>query len=116
VKLSVNKRQVVIAGGVAAVVLVGLTMGRPDRDDRGGKLDAAATQACDDFAEGLPAARGKATRLALADKISTSVAGTDNDAVADRVSAVGRSANDGDTAWKAAATALTQACRDAGWS
>jgi len=116
VKLSLNKRQVVIAGGVAAVVLVGLAVGRSSRDEQVGKLDGPATQACADFAEGYPAARGKTARLALADKVSTSVAGSDNEAIADRVGAMGRSANDGDAAWKSAADALTRACRDAGWS
>ncbi|WP_125805229.1 hypothetical protein [Actinoplanes sp. ATCC 53533] len=91
-------------------------MGRSSRDEEVGKLDAPATRACADFAEGYPAARGKTARLALADKVSTSVAGSDNGAIADRVSAVGRSANDSDAAWKSAAAALTQACRDAGWS
>ena len=44
------------------------------------------------------------------------MAGTDNDTIADRVRAVGESANESDTAWKSAADALTRACRDAGWS
>lgn len=115
-KLSLNKRQVVIAGVVVAVVLVGLAVGRSSRDEPAGRLDAPATQACGDFADGYRAARGKTARLALADKVSTSVAGSENQAIVDRVGAVGRSANDGDAAWKSAADALTQACRDAGWS
>jgi hypothetical protein len=116
VKLSLNKRQVVIAGVVVAVVLVGLAVGRSSGEDQVGKLDAPATQACTDFAAGYPAARGKTARLALADKVSTSVAGSENEVIADRVGAMGRSANDSDTVWKSAADALTQACRDAGWS
>jgi hypothetical protein len=117
VKLSLNKRQVVIAGVVLVVVLVGLAVGRSAREDQGGgPLDAPATQACDDFAAGYPDARTPAARLALADKVSQSAAGSDNEVIADRVLAVGRSANDSDAEWKADAEALTQACRDAGWS
>jgi hypothetical protein len=117
VKLSLNKRQVVIAGLVIAVVLVGLAVGRSARDEQGaGPLDAPATQACGDFADGYPDARTAAARLALADKVSKSAAGSDNEVIADRVLAVGRSANDSDAEWKADADALTRACRDAGWS
>jgi hypothetical protein len=116
VKLSLNKRQLVLAGIVVAVVLVGLAVGRSSRDGAAGKLDAPAAKACTDFADGYRAARGKTARLALADKVSQSAAGSDNEAITDRVGAVGRSANDGDAAWKSAADALTRACRDAGWS
>jgi hypothetical protein len=116
VKLSLNKRQVVIAGIVIAVVLVGLAVGRSARDEQPGKLDNPATQACSDFADGYPGARTKADRLALADQVSKSVAGTDNTVIADRVAAVGDNANESNADWKSAAEALTQACRDAGWS
>ncbi|MFI7540035.1 hypothetical protein [Actinoplanes sp. NPDC049599] len=116
-KLSLNKRQIIIGAAVIVVVLVGLAVGRSARDEQGaGPLDAPATQACDDFADGYPQARSAATRLALADTVSKSAAGTDNEVIADRVLAVGRSANDSTTEWKSAADALTQACRDAGWS
>jgi hypothetical protein len=117
VKLSLNKRRAVIAGLVLAVILVGLAVGRSAREDQGtGPLDAPATQACGDFADGYPDARTEAARLALADKVSQSAAGSDNEVIADRVLEVGRSANDGDAEWKSAADALTRACRDAGWS
>lgn len=116
-KLSLNKRQVLIAGVVIAVVLVGLAVGRSARDEPGGGvLDAPATQACTDFADGYPEARTATARLALADKVSKSVAGSDNEAIEDRVLAVGRSADEGTAAWRADAAALTKACRDAGWS
>jgi hypothetical protein len=115
VKLSLNKRQVIIGAVVLAVVLVGLAVGRSAREEQGGGvLDAPAEQACTDFADGYPEARTAAARLALADKVSKS--STDNDTIADRVLAVGDSANDSTTAWKADADALTKACRDAGWS
>lgn len=115
-KLSLGKRRVVIAVCVAAVVLVGLAVGRSTGDEQAGKLDAEATQACGELAEGYPGARGKTARLALADRVSTAVAGSDNEVITDRVGALGRSANDSDAAWRSAADALTQACRDAGWS
>jgi hypothetical protein len=115
--LSLNKRQVVIGAAVVLVVLVGLAVGRSAREEQGpGPLDAPATQACGDFADGYPDARSAATRLALADEVSKSAAGTDNEVIADRVLAVGRSANDSTAEWKSAADALTEACRDAGWS
>jgi hypothetical protein len=117
VKLSLNKRQVIIGAVVLAVVLVGLAVGRSAREEQGpGPLDAPATQACDDFADGYPEADTPAARLALADQVSKSAAGTDNEVIAHRVLEVGDSANDSTTEWKAAADALTQACRDAGWS
>jgi hypothetical protein len=116
VKLSLNKRQVLLAGVVLAVVLVGLAVGRSSGEEQDGRLDDAAAQACTDFADGYPQARNRTARLALADQVSKSVAGTDNDTIADRVRAVGESANESDTAWKSDAEALTRACRDAGWS
>ncbi len=115
-KLSLNKRQVVIAGIVIAVVLVGLAVGRSARDDPAGKLDNPATQACSDFTDGYPQAKTKAQRLALSDKVSASAAGTDNTAIADRVRTVGDNANESNADWKSAADAFTAACRDAGWS
>jgi hypothetical protein len=116
VKLSLGKRQVVIAGGVVAVVLLGLVVARASQDDQAVPLDNPASAACSDFADGYPKARSGAARLALADKVSKSVAGTDNTIIADRVAAVGDKANEGNAAWKSAADDLTRACRDAGWS
>ncbi len=116
-KLSLGKRQVVIAGLVLAVVLVGLAVGRSAREEQGaGPLDTPATQACGDFADGYPDARTAAARLALADEVSKAAAGTDNEVIADRVLAVGRSANDSNAEWKSDSDALLKACRDAGWS
>ncbi len=116
-KLSLNKRQVIIGAAVVLVVLVGLAVGRSARDEQGaGPLDAPATQACGDFADGYPEARSSAARLALADEVSKSAAGTDNEVIADQVLLVGRSADESNAEWKSAADALTKACRDAGWS
>jgi len=115
--VSLNKRQVLIGGAVILVVLVGLAVGRSAREEQGaGPLDAPAAQACSDFADGYRDADTPTTRLALADQVSKSAAGSDNEVIADRVLAVGRSANDSDAEWESAADALTQACRDAGWT
>ncbi|GAA3350880.1 hypothetical protein GCM10020358_78450 [Amorphoplanes nipponensis] len=115
-KLSLNKRQVVIAGIVIAVVLLGLAVGRSARDGGPQKLDAPAARACSEFADGYARARTKPARLALADRVSQASAGTDNTIIADRVAAVGDNANESDADWKSAADDLTGACRDAGWS
>jgi hypothetical protein len=117
VKLSLNKRQVIIGAVVLVVVLVGLAVGRSAREDQGaGTLDAPAARACDDFAEGYPEADSAASRLALADKVSASASGTDNEVISDRVLAVGRNADESNADWKSAADALTKACQDAGWA
>jgi len=117
VKVSLSKRGLVIACVAVVVILAALTVGRSGEDDPGGgPLDAPANRACTDFADGYSQAGTPAERLALADEVSTSSAGTDNQVIADRVLAVGRSANDSDADWESAADALTQACRDAGWS
>lgn len=116
-KVSISKRGLVIAGVAVVVVLTALAVGRSGEEDAGGgPLDAPATQACTDFADGYPQAHTTAERLALADEVSKSSAGTDNEVIADRILAVGRNANDSKADWKSAAAALTQACRDAGWS
>ena len=115
-KLSLGKRQVVIAVAVVAVVLLGLAVARASRDDQVAQLDNPASAGCSDFADGYPKARSGAARLALADRVSKSVAGTDNTIIADRVAAVGDKANESNAAWRSAADDLTRACRDAGWS
>ena len=116
-KVSLSKRGLVIAGVAVVVVLVALAVGRSGEENAGGgPLDAPAAQACTDFADGYPQAKTPAARLALADEVTRSSAGTDNEVIADRVLAVGSSANDSSADWKSAADALTQACRDAGWA
>jgi hypothetical protein len=116
VKVKLSKRQLVIAGVVVVVVLIGLAVGRSADSGQGaGPLDTPATRACATFADGYPEAKDAAARLALADEVSKAAAGTDNEVIADRVLAVGREANDSNADWKSAADALTRACRDAGW-
>jgi hypothetical protein len=114
--VSLNKRQIVLMAGVAILVLGGLAVGRAGRDEGPGTLDDAATQACDDFAAGVDAAETKTERLALADKVNKSSAMSDNEAIAEKAAAMGRGANGTTQEWQAGADALTQACRDAGWS
>ncbi|MFI5494891.1 hypothetical protein [Actinoplanes sp. NPDC051859] len=114
-KVKPNKRQLVIGGGVLLVVLAGLAIGRSAQEPGPGTLDDAAARACTAFAEGQRNADSKQARLALADEVGKWSADSDNDRIAERAVAIGRSANGTSTAWKADATAFTQACRDAGW-
>ncbi|MEU4220759.1 hypothetical protein [Actinoplanes sp. NPDC026623] len=114
--MSLNKTQIALVAGVAILVLGGLAIGRAARDEGPGTLDDAATQACDDFAAGVDAAETKTERLALADKVNKSSAQSDNEAISEQAAAMGRSANGSTKEWQAGADALTQACRDAGWS
>lgn len=111
-------RPQIIALVVAGLVVFALIAGRgADSGDQGpGTLDNAAVRACDDFAAGQTSARSNSTRLSLADKVTTSAVKTDNDAVRDRAMELGRNADEGNTAWRTASTAFTQACRDAGWA
>ncbi|MCY1144471.1 hypothetical protein OWR29_41290 [Actinoplanes sp. Pm04-4] len=119
-KLKWGKKQI-IALVIAALVVFALVTG--NRADDGGEsgqsagsLDNGAVVACDDFAAGSAKARSDATRLALADKVTASAAKSDNDAVRARAMELGRSADEGNAAWRTSANALTQACRDAGWT
>jgi predicted transcriptional regulator len=117
-KLKLNKRQITI-GLVVALALIALLVSRAGRDggtDTPGTLDDWARQACDDFAAGYPKARTDTTRLALADKVVASSARTDNDAIGKRAAEMGHAADEGNAAWKRSATALTTACRNAGWT
>lgn len=114
-KVKLNKRQLVIGGGVLVVVLAGLAIGRSAQEAGPGTLDDAASRACSTFAAGYRGADSKATRLSLADEVGKWSAGSGNERIADRAVAIGRSANASTTEWKSDAAALTQACRDAGW-
>ncbi|MET0422286.1 MAG: hypothetical protein ABW046_00330 [Actinoplanes sp.] len=117
-KLKLNKRQITIAA-VVALALVALLISRAGNDDDSntpGTLDDWARQACADFAAGYPKARTDTTRLALADKVTASSARTDNDTIYQRASEMGSAADEGNAAWKQSATALTDACRNAGWT
>src|SRR4051812_49380522 len=86
-----------------------------DEQSQPGTLDAAAGQACSDFAAGYPDARTRADRLALADRVTASSGKSGVKPISRRAIEMGDSANDTNEAWKASAAALKQACEDAGW-
>lgn len=117
-KLKLNKRQIALAA-LAALAVFALLISRGAGSDDGtedqGVLDSAANRACTDFADGYSRARTAAARLALADRVTTSSARSDNDAIAKRAAELGHNADESTSAWKASAAALTDACRNAGW-
>ena len=116
-KLDLKKNKVVLAVAAIVVVVGGLALSTSSRSsDAPEKIDQPAAQACTDFTDGFRTARTKTARLALADKVNKSSAGSDNNQIADRALAVGRSADAGDKQWKQDADALTKACKDAGWT
>jgi hypothetical protein len=119
-KLKWGKKQIIALVIAALVVFALVTGNRADNDGEAGQsagsLDNGAVVACDDFAAGSAKARSDATRLALADKVTASAAKSDNDAVRARAMELGRSADEGNAAWRTSANALTQACQDAGWT
>jgi hypothetical protein len=112
--IKLSKRQMMIPI-VAALAVGGLMVSRSAHDDSPGSLDDAANRACSDFAAGYPRARTKTARLALADRVTASSGRTGNKQISQRAVEVGRTADDGSTAWQDSAQALTTACRDAGW-
>jgi hypothetical protein len=116
VKVSVNKRRLLLGGGVLVLILLGLAVGRAGREAGPGRLDSAASRACDDFAAGYANADTQTARLALSDQVNKSSAESDNAAIAAKAVALGDSADEGRAAWGAAAEDFTQACRDAGWN
>ncbi|MFD0525166.1 hypothetical protein [Paractinoplanes durhamensis] len=74
-------------------------------------IDAAAHQACADFAAGYPKAKSKASRLTLADKVTANSSKSDNDEIRRRATAMGAAAGDSDPEWKTAGDALATACK-----
>ena len=106
----VGKKQIIVLVIAVLVVFALVTA------NRSGSLDNGAVVACDDFAAGSARARTDTTRLALADKVTASAAKSDNKAVRTRAMELGRSADEGNAAWRTASNALTQACEDAGWT
>jgi hypothetical protein len=115
VKLKLNKRQGIVAG-IVALAVFGLMASRSAEGEQApGALDEPGLQACNDFADGYPDAETKPERLALADKVMASTRDTGNDPVKDRAAEMGIAADDGGSAWRASANALTDACRSAGW-
>lgn len=115
-KLKISPKRWAVVG-IVALVLIGVLVARHGRDDSSGpgRMDTPAAQACTDFAGGYPQAKTKANRLALADKVTHSSSESDNKTIADRATAMGRSASDSAAQWKKSANALTDACQAAGW-
>jgi hypothetical protein len=113
--LKLNKRQVIIAA-VAALAVFGLMTDRSAPAAEPGTLDAAAGQACTEFADGYPQAQTETARLALADRVTASAARSTSQSIAGRATDLGDSANDGDAGWTAGAEAFAEACRDAGFT
>jgi hypothetical protein len=116
-KFKPSKRTITIAL-VAALAVCALLVSRArSGDDTGnaGVLDDAANRACSTFAAGYGKAKSDTSRLALADRVTSESARTDNKTIRKRASDLGVNADEGTTKWKASASTLTKACRDAGW-
>ena len=115
-KFKVSRRALTVlaVAGLAGVALL-VSQARGGGTEEAGTLDNAAVRACDDFAAGAGRARSDTARLALADKVTASAAETGNDAIRNRALELGRRADETNADWRTASTALTQACRDAGW-
>ena len=79
-------------------------------------FDPGGSEACARFQSDWQRAADKPTRLQLADTVQRLAWRSDNAALTQRIAAMGRSADDGDRAWHAAAAVLLQACRQAGWN
>ncbi|WP_250007932.1 hypothetical protein [Actinoplanes sp. M2I2] len=78
--------------------------------------DASGREACAEFQSGWRRAADTPARLQLADSVDRRARRSDSAAIAESVAALGRSADDGDRAWRAAASDLLRACRQAGSS
>jgi hypothetical protein len=113
-KVKLGRRQI-IALVVIGVAIIALVINRSAGDRQRGGLDADAQRACGDFAAGYSHATTKVARLKLADTVMASSSRTKNTTISKRAAEMGRSADDTTTRWKASATALVDACRDAGW-
>jgi hypothetical protein len=114
-KLKMGRKQLAVIG-VVVLLLVGLLVARhKGRDDGSAQMDSAAARACTDFANGYPHAKSKASRLELADKVTHNSSQSSNRTIAARAAAMGHGAGDTDAKWRSSASALTDACRSAGW-
>lgn len=110
-----TKRQGTIIA-VVVLILLACLWGRARQDDQHTGLDASGKQACDDFAAGYPAAKTKAERLTLADKVTASSGKTDNKEIQQKAADMGNAASEGGTKWTSSAGALKTACTNAGWT
>ncbi|MGK5683978.1 hypothetical protein [Actinoplanes sp. URMC 104] len=78
--------------------------------------DASEREACAEFRSGWRRATDTPARLQLADSVDRRARGADSPALTESVAAMGRSADDGDRAWRAAAADLLRTCGRAGSS
>jgi hypothetical protein len=116
-KLKLGRWQLILLIVVVVAVAALLVRRSSSSGDSGpGTMDSHATQACSDFAHGYGAAKSKASRLSLADKVTGSATKSDNDRIRDKSMAMGRSAGDDAGHWRAGADALLAACHDAGFT
>jgi hypothetical protein len=116
-KLKLGRWQLVLLIVVVVAVAALLVRRSSAPGDSGpGTMDAHASQACTDFTHGYAAAKSKAARLSLADKVTGSATKSENDAIRDRSMAMGRSAGDDTGRWRASADALIDACHRAGFT
>jgi hypothetical protein len=112
----VKNRLVAVLG--AAMLCLAAGGCRADPAGRGATaaaVDNEARQACATLTAGYGRATSTAKRLALADRVNRWSAGSDNPAIVKRGTAVGRSADEGNRAWRAATTEFRRVCRQAGW-
>jgi hypothetical protein len=115
-KLKLGRVQLIILVVVVVAVVAVLFNRSHGAGGSGGGMDSDATRACSDFNSGYPKAKDKTARLALADKVTRSSAQSSNRTIADKAMDMGRSAGETSAKWKSSATALLDACHEAGWS
>jgi hypothetical protein len=114
-KLKFGRLQWILVIAVVVVVAALLVHRSKSSGPSGpGMMDSHASQACGDFSDGYPKAKTKSARLSLADKVTGSSSKSDNGTIRDKAMAIGRNADD-NRQWKTSATALLDACRDAGF-
>ncbi|MET0416492.1 MAG: hypothetical protein ABW022_10785 [Actinoplanes sp.] len=111
-----RNRLVAVAGAVTLCLpAAGCRENTRDSQATAAAVDNEARQACASFNTGYGRATTTAKRLALADRVNRWSAGSDNPAIVKRGAAVGRSADEGNRPWRAAATEFRRVCRQAGW-
>jgi hypothetical protein len=110
-----TKRLVAVLGAALCLAAGGCREDTVRSQATAAAVDNEARQACATFTAGYGRATTTAKRLALADDVNRWSAGSDNPAIVKRGTAVGRSADEGNRAWRAAATEFQRVCRQAGW-
>ena len=83
-----------------------------DSQDSASGLDASGREACAEFEAGWEEATDTPARLLLADSVERQVRRSDDPELTGSATAMGRSADEGDAAWRAAATDLLRTCGD----